>query len=125
MRYAPLLMLLLAAPTAQAEGARQVFDCTITQRCGASGACAPGHDRVTFTLLPEETEADGAGIYRIEWGDEIAEMQATTALGPFTWAEGDERHTLLISNEANMLWHVLDMARADSSVAFLTCEITR
>ncbi|NDV00775.1 hypothetical protein [Pseudoroseicyclus tamaricis] len=125
MKPVPLFALLLLAAPAHAEGARQVFDCTITQRCGDTGACAPGSDDVTFTLLPEETEADGGGMYRIEWAGEIAEMWADSSFGPFLWADGDDRHTLLISSETSLLWHILDTARADASVAFMTCAVTQ
>ncbi|WP_373356960.1 hypothetical protein [Pseudoroseicyclus sp. CXY001] len=124
MRYAALLILCLGS-AAQAEGARQVFDCTITQRCGASGACGSGRDPVVFTLDPEEVDADGAGSYRIGWDEAAAPMQAGSSLGPFTWAEGDRRHTLLFSSETNMLWHDLDLSRGEASVAFLTCEVIR
>lgn len=73
-------------------------------------------------MEPVEIGADGAGRYRLTYGDSEAAMEALSASGPFFWAIGEERDTLLASSETDFLWHRLEIDPApQATIRFLTC----
>ncbi len=125
MTFAAGLLALMTVP-ATAEGAMQTFDCTATQTCDAAGLCQPDTTATRFTLTPEATGTDGDGQYTLSRDGVVAQMTTLSGIGPFVWSEGrHDRQTLLVTGEATLLLHALDLATGASSLTFLTCDVTR
>ena len=110
---------------AAAEGAVKNLACTLERVCDAAGACEDASGELSFRMAPISLATDGAGSYKISYGDAEADMQAGSELGPFYWNVGAERHALLISSETRWLWHTLTVEPAPAAtIHFLVCSLT-
>lgn len=114
----------LVSTLVRGEGAVRVIDCTMTRACDAAGNCRKTAGEVKFRMEPVQLDEDGAGRYRLRYGDAQAPMTALSDIGPFAWTVGAEHHTLLASSETDFLWHRLTVGAAPAAtVTFLTCSI--
>jgi hypothetical protein len=105
------------------EGAVKVLDCTVMQVCDAEGTCEAGSGHLTFRMEPLDLKAGGPARYALSYGDTKAAMEAMSEAGPFFWAFGNERDTLLASSETQWLWHRLTLgAVPEAAIRFLACE---
>jgi hypothetical protein len=106
------------------EGAVRLFDCTVVQVCNSAGSCEGGSGSVAFRMEPVQVGPDGGGRYELRYEDTEVAMDALSDAGPFVWAVGEERNTLLVSSETQLLWHQLTLAPVvAATVRFLTCTI--
>jgi len=110
---------------AAAEGAIKNLACTLERVCDAAGGCEDASGEHSFRMAPISLAPDGAGSYKISYGDVEADMQAGSELGPFYWNVGAQRHALLISSETRWLWHTLTVEPAPAAtIRFLVCSLT-
>lgn len=118
--------LLLAAP-AGAEGARLVIDCTRVTRCSADGRCLPAEGRQRIVLMPQGTDAAGAGSYAIAL-DDAPPASATSPgfTGPFVWDDaGGARRTFVLTGAADALLvrqPKPGVPASGSEIDLMTCE---
>jgi hypothetical protein len=106
------------------EGAVRLFDCTVVQVCNPAGSCERGSGTMTFRMEPVEVGPDGAGRYALKYDATEVVMDALSDAGPFVWAVGEERNTLLVSSGTQLLWHQLGLDPVPAaSVRFLTCTL--
>jgi hypothetical protein len=121
-----LVFSLLLPCAAWAEGAVRMLDCTTVRICDSAGICEPHSEQTRFRMEPLSLDADGAGAYKLSYGDIQVEMQALTPAGPFFWINDQERNTLVASSETAFLWHRLALdAQPDADVRFLTCTLSQ
>ena len=114
---------LLAGPL-HAEGAVRIFDCAIVKSCDGAGECKSASAKVNFRLEPVALKADGSGQYTLRYDGNDSPMQMLSATGPFVWTIREERNTLLLSSETEMVWHQLLLgSSAKASIRFLVCKV--
>ena len=120
MKFAIPLFIILVPVLANAEGAKQVLDCTASKICTDAGICTPSAKKTSFTLSPLKI----GGAYVIKYNDTTANMQATSDSGPFVWTEDNgTQQTLLAAGDKSILWHRMNTGLPPSStIHFLTCE---
>lgn len=118
-----IVCLALAPALGRTEGAVRHFDCVVVKTCDASGSCTEQNGKVTFRMTPVSSTLDGSGRFEIRYATVRAPMQALSDTGPFHWKVGTEHNTLLVTSIQGMLWHQLDVDKAEAaSTRFLTCR---
>ena len=111
---------------ALAEGAARRLDCETLRICDSTGNCKEQTETVNFRLEPMSLDDDGAGTYRLTYGDVQTTMKALTAAGPFYWSGDTERNTLMASSETAFVWHRLRLGNVvDADVRFLRCKFSQ
>lgn len=134
LQLAAMPTLLCLSLAAGAEGAVRIFDCKVIRQCDAAALCAETSGQVAFRMEPVTLDASGAGSYRLSHGsrNELS-MQALSDIGPFVWSDSaaaadgavtDQRNTLVISSETQLLWHTLSLAVPPSAVVrYMDCKL--
>jgi hypothetical protein len=134
LRLAAIFCLQCAALAVYAEGAVRIFDCNLTQVCDAAGSCQSTTDSITFRMAAVTLVSAGGGQYLLSHGDRRElPMQAMSEIGPFVWSDStagadgtdtDQRNTLVISSETQLLWHTLSLAASPSSnIRYMNCNL--
>jgi hypothetical protein len=110
-----------------AEGARETWDCRVTQVCDGAGGCAAAEGAVRFEVAPVETDAGGGGPVTVARDGGAAVIGARrTALAAITWSEtADDEQALMLTGETSAVWSRLDLTTGTAAVNFLTCEVVR
>jgi hypothetical protein len=127
MRMAPALLLALSGSPLAAEGARETWDCRVTQVCDRTGGCVAAEEAVLFEVAPVETDAEGGGPVTVARDGGAAVIGARrTVLAAITWSEtADDEQALMLTGETSALWSRLDLTTGTAAVKFLTCEVVR
>jgi hypothetical protein len=108
---------------ALAEGAVRVLSCQITQQCDGAGVCEPHDEAIEFRMEPQAQHSDGSGEFTLRYRDQELPMAAQSEVGPFTWSQQQDRHTLLASSETRFLLHVLSLAdEPKATIQFMNCS---
>ena len=126
VRFSFTASLIALSSAALAEGAVRVLDCSVVQRCDASGKCEAASDKRTFRMEPVNLQDDGSGSYVMVFNDKKTDMQALSFAGPFYWSTTEERNTLLVSSETEFLWHQLTLTPTPSAhINYMRCKFTQ
>jgi hypothetical protein len=121
-----ILMAALLPTPLFAEGATQSMICGLDTLCASFGRCFEHNSSAIFVIEPVSVDADGAGDYTINRGDDTFPMRNVTGTGPMIWSEAPgDREVILLTGENTILWQRFKGETNTSEIAFLTCEISR
>lgn len=89
---------------AQAEGARQLFNCAVVSNCDTQGNCTPTTGQFNFQLSPVDVNADGSGSFSMSIGDAqtTAQFSADYIL---RWSgDGAAQNQLIFTSDSTAIW---------------------